>query len=299
MEIGKHEAIITKDLFDKCQRVMQENNRYASRRHKFNFLLRGFVFCNKCGQRYTAEHHPLKNKSYYHCNRSSDQKKCTDKYVEVWDLEEQVATRFDGLQFSEEFIDKVVSKMKSIYEEKKSDIGNQKKQFMISKVNFEHKLEIAEEKLINGIIDDAAFTKIKLRYREQIEGVEDEMQKLERTRNLKVDVIQDVMALIRNIGATYRAVPNELKRLYLGLFWDQFKAEDKFIVEASKSPIVIGLEQTGQLIWNETQKPDLVTDQANVRELITTDDSVITSPVRGAQRELNPRCRNHNPKFYH
>jgi hypothetical protein len=186
------------------------------------------------------------------------------------------------LQFSEDFINQVVNKMRSIYEEKKADVGNQKKQFMTSKVNFERKLEIAEEKLINGIIDDAAFTKIKMRYREQIDGIEDEIHKVEQTRNLKIDVIQDVLALMRNIGQTYEKAPTDLKRLYLGLFWDQFKAEDKFIVEATKSPIVRGLEATGALMWNETQKPDPVTDRAFVTEDIATDDTVIISPVRGA-----------------
>lgn len=272
-DIGNHEAIITKELFDKCQRVIKENNHYACRRHKYNFLLRGFVFCNKCGQRYTAEYHPLKNKAYYHCNRSNDQKKCTDKYVEVNELENQIADKFDSLQFSDEFIDKVVEKMKNIYESKKSDVGNQKKQFMNSKMSFEHKLEIAEEKLINGVIDDAEFTKMKLRYREQIEGIEDEMHKLDQTKNLKIDVIQDVLALMRNIGKTYRKAPTDLKRLYLGLFWDQFKSEDKVIVEATKSPIVLGLEQTGSLIWKE--------------ENITTNISVIISPERGAYRDSN------------
>lgn len=288
-DIGKHEAIITKELFDKCQRVMLENNRYACRRHKHNFLLRGFVFCNKCGQRYTAEYHPLKKKAYYHCNRSNDQKKCTDKYVEVFDLENQIIEKFKGLQFSDDFIDKVVKKMRDIYEEKKSDVGNQKKQFMTSKINFERKLEIAEEKLINGIIDDAAFTKIKVRYREQIDGVEDEMHKLDQTKNLKIDVIQDVLALMRNIGKTYQKAPDDLKRLYLGLFWDQFKAEDKLIVEAIKSPIVLGLEATGALIWNTTQKPDPVKDRAFEKGIITTDDSVILSPVRGRGRNVSIR----------
>jgi len=60
----------------------------------------GFVFCAKCGQRYTAEHHNKKNRSYYHCNRSGDRIKCTDKYVEVWDLEKQVADKFKEIQFS-------------------------------------------------------------------------------------------------------------------------------------------------------------------------------------------------------
>ena len=74
--------------------------------------------------------------------------------------------------------------------------------------SFENRLRIAEEKRINGIIDDTAFTKIKVRYREQIEGIEDEIHKVDQTKNLKIDVIQDVLALMRNIGKTYEKATN-------------------------------------------------------------------------------------------
>ena len=89
-----------------------------------------------------------------------------------------------------------------------------------------------------------------------------------------------------------RKPPTDLKRLYLGLFWDQFKAEDKVIVEATKSPIVRGLEATGALVWNTTQKPDSKENRAfaktNYSENITTDETVIISPVRGDYWESNP-----------
>lgn len=271
---GKHEAIITKELFDKCQRVTEENNRYACRRRKYNFLLRGFIFCNHCGQRYTAEHNLKKKLSYYHCNRRSEKMVCSDKYVSVEDLENQVAEKFATIQFSDDFIEKVVAKMRNIYETKKSQIGNQKKHYLNTKLNFENKLEIAKEKLINGVIDDDTFTKMKIRYREQIDGIDDEMYKLDRTKNLKIDVIQDILALMRDIGNAYKKAPVDLKRLYLGLFFDSFRAENRLIVETVKSPIVLGLEQTGALTW---------------KELAEQTSEVILSPQRGSMRELNPR----------
>jgi site-specific DNA recombinase len=91
---GKHKSLIDLDTFERVQIVMTEHNRHACRRRKYNFILRGFMFCAICKQRYTAEHHFKKNKSYYHCNRAGDQIKCTDKYVEVYDLEQQVANKF-------------------------------------------------------------------------------------------------------------------------------------------------------------------------------------------------------------
>ena len=63
VRVGNHKPIISKELYLRCQQVMEEHNRYACRRRKYDFLLRGFMFCAKCKQRYTAEHHFAKNKS--------------------------------------------------------------------------------------------------------------------------------------------------------------------------------------------------------------------------------------------
>jgi DNA invertase Pin-like site-specific DNA recombinase len=282
IKTGGHEAIINKELFDRCQRVIAEHNRYACRKRKYSFLLNGFVFCSICGQRYTAEHHFAKKKSYYHCKRKSDRMKCTDKYVETWDLEKQVQTEFDKLQFSPDFINKIVEKVKVIYEEKKSGISVEKKRFVSTKLNLEKKLGIAEEKLLSGTLADDAFTRIKNQIREQIDHIDDEIYKVEKSKNLKVDVIQELLGLIKNIGKAYNKAPLQLKRLYLGLFWEEFTASNKLIVEAKKAPVVIALEEIGAMLTKskEIQKP-VLTERAFVSDPYLSADAVRIRMVRG------------------
>jgi site-specific DNA recombinase len=319
VQMGNHKPLITKELFEKCERVMAENNHYVCRRRKFNFILRGFVFCNKCGQRYTAEHHPLKNKSYYHCNKKNPAKKCDNKYIELKTLEGQVEQKFQEMQFSERFINQVIEKLRTIYESKKSNVSHGKRQYLTSKLNAEKKLEVAEEKLINGILSDEEFTRIKKKYREQIDGLEDEIHKLEMTKNLKIDVIQEVLLLIRDIGKAYKKAPPDLKRIYLGLFWDEFRAEEKGIVSARKSTIVEVLESAGMLTTKElrdaaepqddkpskpsvTQKPDPM-DRVfegqytpSILPFSQAESPVILRPERGGQRESNSHFCFHKAK---
>ena len=287
VKTGNHEAIITKDIFDRCQQVIAENNRYLCRRRRYAFLLNGFVFCAKCGQRYTAEHHFDKNKSYYHCCRAGDHIKCTDKYVEVQDLEGQVQERFDKLEFSPEFIERVVAKAKELYEQKRAGVTAEKERLTAAKLNLEKKLEIAEEKLLKGTLDDEAFTRIKGKTREQIDDLEDEIRKVERSKNLKIDVIQKLLALVRNIGQAYRKAPDPLKRLYLGLFWEEFRAGEKRIVEARKAPVILAIEEIGGLIDREKQAP-VQEGRAQAIGATTAAEAVIIAPIRGAYRESNP-----------
>ncbi len=296
---GNHVPIITKEIFDRCQQVIAENNRYACRKRKHAFLLNGFVFCALDGQRYTAEHNFKKRKSYYHCNRSGDRIKCTDKYVDTWDLEQQVQERFDRLQFSPAFIEKVMAKAKELYDKKKAGVSEEKERLMAFKLNLEKKLMVAEEKLLSGVLADDAFTRIKNQVRGQIDNIDDEIHKVERSRNLKTDVIQEILMLIRDIGKAYEKAPYELKRLYLGLFWNEFRVTQKRIAEARKAPVILALEAVGAVTDSGAQEAISAETVAPIRKVRASKEKVILRPVRGASRESDPYRRCHRAELYH
>ncbi len=283
---GKHTPIIDKETFDRCQLVMANNQGGRCRRRKFNFILRGYVWCGRCGYRYTAEHHPKKNKSYYHCNHYGNKIPnstitCADRYVEVDDLEKQVRDHFDEIQFSEAFIKKIEGRLRFIYESKKNAVTGTKSRLVQQKLTLEKKLEAAEEKLIDGVLDDDGFDRAKKRYREQIENLEEQINKLDRTKNIKVDVIQKVLLMVRDIGQAYEKADPELKRLYLGLFWERFEAENRQITIATKSPIITALEAAGSVSYQElTNVPSA--------ENTTLGNEVILNSFRGAYRDSNP-----------
>lgn len=291
---GEHAPLTDQDTFDRCQAVMAEHSGRRCRRRKYNFVLRGFVYCARCGYRYTAEHHPKKNKSYYHCshfgNKVSGVKvKCNDRYVEIGYLESQVQEKFNSIQFSEDFLEKAEAKLQLAYNAKRSSVSDSRKRLEKARVALEHKLETAEEKLIARVLDDEQFGRLKGRYREQINGIDEQIFKLERSKNIKVDVIQQVLAMIRNIGGSYEKATPELKRLYLGLFWERFEAENRLITKATKSPIVRALEAVGTISERELQTMPATAE-------FTAMEPVILRPIRGGYWESNPDCGIHRPE---
>lgn len=83
--------------------------------------------------------------------------------------------------------------------------------------------------------------------------------------------------------------PEELKRLYLGLFWERFEAKEKKIVlaesiELIKAKIKERLVITGNHAFLKRQSPEPIMTEASVpqREAITT-------KFRGGRRDLNPQ----------
>ena len=261
---GKHKPLIDKETWERVQLVMAEHNRYACRRQKFNFILRGLTFCANCGQRYTAEHHPKKNKSYYHCNRSGDQIKCRDKYVEVWDLEQQIASLFKFIEFTPSFTERLVAKIEKIYGSRKETINKEKRALHTQKMLAEKKRDVAEEKLFAGLITDDDFTRVKVKIKEQIEALQDEIYAQDKKLNLRVDELQDVLLFVRNAYEAYTKAPDEMKRLFLGLYWDRFEVTDKKVVTVLPTPIIRGLMQAEDMVftkkYQEIREPKIITD---------------------------------------
>ena len=84
------------------------------------------------------------------------------------------------LEFSEEFIDLVVKKVKHLFKEKKKGIDKQKKVLINQRQAIENKRNVAEEKLFSGVISDEDFQRVKDTFREQIDTFQNQIDEMNR-----------------------------------------------------------------------------------------------------------------------
>ncbi len=291
IKIGKHTPLITKDTYDRCQHVRETNNHFACRRRKHSFLLNGYIVSATSGLRFIGEHHVKKDKNYYRAYISSKNKPAkipeSDKGINAERLEHQIAELFKGIQFSEKFVDKLQERVKFIYTVKKLDVERNKRKLFAMRANAENKLTVAEEKLLSGTLDDSDFTRIKIKQREIIAGLDEEMAKLERSKNIKVDIIQKVILLARNIGEAYEKAPPELKKVYLSLFWEKFEVADKKLVNSTPSSIIRALLDSGTVCFSKKQKP-FPMEKAFAEKNPLLRESIRIRTERGAYWDLNP-----------
>ncbi|MBI2842137.1 MAG: recombinase family protein [Armatimonadetes bacterium] len=244
---GRHKAMITPEEHKRVLEIMDRNNRYACRRRRHDFLLRGFVFCNICGQRYTAEVHPAKQKQYYHCaamrahsNRGQN--------IEVPRLERAVEERFKSIQFSDGFVTLILKRLRVMYLDQRQSIASEK-QILQNQINaLEAKRDRAEEKLLDGVIGDDEFVRLRAKFNDALAGLRTQMDELDEVKESDLDVVQDVLRLSRSIYRAYRAAPPELKHHYLGLFWDRFMVQDRKIVKAIPTELIRVLQREKQVI---------------------------------------------------
>ncbi|MFC1663419.1 recombinase family protein [Patescibacteria group bacterium] len=231
---GLHKPIVSEKVFEAVQQVIAEHNHKASRKRKYDYLLSGYLYCTECGSRLTGETHPNKNASYYRCVNKVGH---ADKFSRIENIESQVENKFKTIQFPEEFINLVIDKVKLLFDEKKKDIERKKRELINQRTQIERKRNVAEEKLFSGLISDEDFERNRDKFKEEIEDIQDQINDLDRVRELKINLISEVLKLTRDIYSAYKNAPTELKRKYLNLFWERFDIGDRKIFKATPSKL--------------------------------------------------------------
>jgi len=246
---GKYKTMITLNEHKRILNIVDAHNRHACRRRKHNFLLRGFIFCDICGHRYTAEKHRIgKNPDYYHCSARSGKHSNKGQNIEAKKLEEKVEEQFKNIQFSDDFIQLLIQKIKKFYDNRKSGDNQEKRILLNRKLNIEKKRDVAEEKLIAGTFSDEDFARIKKRYEVDIDNAKNELEKIEGKHNIDIDTIREALMLSKNIYKAYKKAPYQIKRLYLSFFWDGLYAKDKEIVRVKPTGLVDELIKQRKII---------------------------------------------------
>ena len=96
---GKHESLISKQLFDDVQRAFKKDNKSHYRKNEF--LLANFMTCPDCGCSIIGE---IKKKKYiyYHCSWGKGKDKCNNmKYHNEKDLVEQLGEIVKGIEIDD------------------------------------------------------------------------------------------------------------------------------------------------------------------------------------------------------
>lgn len=255
-KIGKHDPIITKELFDVCQYVAAKHRNFVIRKRTHDYLLRSFIYCYVCDQRYTAEPHPNHSKTkpgvvhYYHCQKRN-KNGCPAPYVEKDNLEKQVADEIAKMQFTQEFIDKVVEKARDVVEKNRNLASAIAQGIVNQKTGWETKRNKLEDALLEGTIDRDTYKRKHVEIQEKISNLNAQIQELDDKASIDIDLIEEVLSFTRNIHATYLDAPDFMKRHYLRFFFERIYVKDKKICKVIPTPIFLVLQENHLGIFGE------------------------------------------------
>jgi site-specific DNA recombinase len=109
-------ALVSTDLFNLVQSRLRRNKELASRNTRRPYLLSGYVFCEKCGRRYTARSRG--RNAYYSCPKCRDRNLNAD-YIEpsIWFKVEEVLSNPDIVYAGIEMLQDKVSSEEQYHKE--------------------------------------------------------------------------------------------------------------------------------------------------------------------------------------
>ncbi len=234
-KMGKHKPLISKKLFDRVQYVLASHRDFLIRERKYNFLLRGIVWCEVHNRRLVAEWHNIKSSKrkrigYYHCTHRGG---CKGSYIEIETLEEKVADLLKNIQFKKEFIELVVSKAKEYLEDLSKTIVSRKRSLQNKIEALEVKRDNLENLLIEGKITPEIFNRLHSKIESEINSLYHQIIDVEKERSIDIDFLERILAFTRDIYKTYKEAPNYLKRRYLRLFIEKVYIKDKDISQVN------------------------------------------------------------------
>lgn len=266
-KMGKHMPIISKDLFDTCQYVLAKHRNFLIRKRIHQFLLRGFVYCNECGQRYTAEWHvkPRFTKrngkiAYYHCPKMN-RNGCPAPYVEVGDLEKLVYDTVKSVQFSQEFVDAVVDKAREFVDKSRKTAGSEMQGCINQRTALEFKRNKLEDALLDNTIDRDTFKRKHEEIEEQIKLIDERTREIEAQSRVDIKLIEDVLNFTRDVGRTYDEAPDFLKRHFLRFFFEKIMVKDRKIENVIYTPVIASMVENNVVIIKNLVLPGLDSNQ--------------------------------------
>lgn len=175
---GKHEPIISKNIFDQAQNILL--GKIHSKKQKHFFAYRGFMTCSTCGCALTAD--TKKGHTYYYCTNGKGICKRPRKYLRSEKVDNLIADALEKLKFDREFIEISYLAAREKLAKRKNNAediaGNIEKQL---KMNAQRQSRLLDRHLDNLVNEDAYKAKLKELEKDKID-LESELAKIQKSK---------------------------------------------------------------------------------------------------------------------
>lgn len=257
-KMGRHEPIIDKTIFDVCKLIAEKKGNYATRERDYWFMLRGLLVCSECAEQWTAQwRFNLNSKkndkiAYYRCQKRLP---CKQAYIEVGEMEKMAYEQLKRIKFTKGFTDALTRKVKRYLKSHDGNEAKERRKLLNIRSGYIQKRKVMEERLYDKTIDRATFKRGHDDIQTKINSVDDKLVELESTRQFDFDLLEEVLAMTRNIPKTYKEAPDFLKKRYLQFFFDDIVIKDKKIEITHFSPLIQELINQQQVILSSPWLP--------------------------------------------
>lgn len=151
-ENAQHEALISKELFQRVQNIL--TNPYKSKSRKELFPFTNLISCGLCGCKFTAE---LKKEKYiyYHCSKSKG--KCQQDYLRQETIDDLFTQLLEKIQINEEVRSIIMKTLRESLKHKIEYHNNLIDQLTQQIKRLQNRIDQAYLDKLDGLIDETTW----------------------------------------------------------------------------------------------------------------------------------------------
>ena len=123
------------------------------------------------------------------------------------------------------------------------------------KKGLETRQRTLDRKLLAGTVRDEEYRRLQDQILSEIEAIDGQMVDLDRRRAPRLDLFDRLREIVLNLPNLYVKAPDEGKRLYLTLFWNEFIVKDGQISSDRPSELLAGLLEAKKALTDSDIHP--------------------------------------------
>ncbi len=211
---GAHEALISRQLFDRVQQVFAVHHRGRARLTRHPHFLRGILFCSSCGSQLSSLVAKQRYGYFYCLGRFTRRTNCKEPYLPIEQAERLVEELYEQLGTTPSVERALRLALKAELAEELSSRTENMKLARRRLARAEHE----RDKLVQAYLADALALPVLKREQQRVATeialAQAEMQRMEENDTPHEELLEFALSLARDARTSYAAAEPHLKALW-------------------------------------------------------------------------------------
>ncbi len=254
--VHNYQQIISRDLFDMVQDIL-DGNRNGKRRFVGKaFIYRGLITCTDCGCAVTTEYREKKQKNgnehsyhFYHCtNARKAHKKLT--YITEDELTKQFKQVFQAFkEIPQEEVERLQVELQSAHKDENRFQDDMTKKLRSDKDDYQNRIRVAFDAMTGGSITPDDYAENKARYEQEIGRIKQQMERLEEADRSFYLTASYLLQLFKHGDKIFEVATHEEKRELLKLVLSNLNLKGKTVRFTPNEPFATVLKLSERSTW--------------------------------------------------
>ena len=242
-----HPRLITKELFDECQRVRQGRRKTSYKQTKTPYVLRGLLKCIHCGCSYSPE---LKKKKYIYMRPTKSKGKCDVCFhMNETKILSQIEEILKSMSIPKNILLDIQDELKKCSEKEYSHQVSERRQLKSKMDEINEKIKRTRDLLLDLSITKDEYAEIKAELEVERHNIDVKLQSLSKADDSFNETLGIIFELASKAHELFKSSEIEEKRRIISILFPNLKMDGKKLVFELRKPFDVFVKNEEHPVW--------------------------------------------------